>query len=61
MIYFSGNVEVYVKNQIVQLLGVRLSNNPKKYLGLPTMMGLGKKNAFTDIKDKFLKRLALGA
>lgn len=38
------------------MLGVRISNNPKRYLGLPTMMGGRKKHAFVGIKERFVKK-----
>lgn len=44
--YFSKNVEENIRNQIIQVLRVRVANNPEKYLGLPTMVGCRKKNAF---------------
>ncbi|KAA3472634.1 reverse transcriptase [Gossypium australe] len=39
------------------ILGVRISNNPERYLGLPTMIGRRKKHAFVDIKERFEKAL----
>ncbi|KAA3462605.1 hypothetical protein EPI10_029076 [Gossypium australe] len=40
------------------LLGVRISNNLEKYLGLPTMIGRQKKKkeTFANFKDRFSKR-----
>lgn len=55
LFYFSNNVENEIRNQIVQMLGVHLSNNPKKHLGLPIMVGRRKKHAFVVLKDKFVK------
>ncbi|KAH1090902.1 hypothetical protein J1N35_018159 [Gossypium stocksii] len=52
-IYFSGNVEAELKEQVGSTLGVRISNNPEKYLGLPTMVGRRKKQAFNEIRDRF--------
>ncbi|KAA3461390.1 reverse transcriptase [Gossypium australe] len=49
LIYFSGNVG--------RILGVRISNNPERYLGLPIMVGRRKKHAFVDIKEHFVKLL----
>lgn len=37
------------------ILGVRISNNPEKYLRLPTMVGQRKKKAFIEIKNRFNK------
>ncbi|KAA3465051.1 reverse transcriptase [Gossypium australe] len=36
LIYFSGNVDEELQEQVGNTLGVRISNNPEKYLGLPT-------------------------
>ncbi|KAA3462160.1 reverse transcriptase [Gossypium australe] len=57
LIYFSKNVGTEVREQVGGTLGVRISNNPEKYLGLPTMIGRRKKHAFVDIKERFLKAL----
>lgn len=57
LIYFSANVMDEQKEQIRGILGVRISNNSKKYLGLPTMLGKKKKNAFTNLKESFVKRI----
>ncbi|KAH1057471.1 hypothetical protein J1N35_035536 [Gossypium stocksii] len=46
-----------IREQVGGILGVKISNNPKKYMGLPTMVGRPKKHAFTDIKERFLKLL----
>lgn len=55
LIYFSGNVEEELKEQVSNILGVRISNNPEKYLGLPTIVGRRKKQAFIEIKEHFNK------
>ncbi|MBA0821938.1 hypothetical protein Goarm_018764 [Gossypium armourianum] len=43
LIYFRVNVDFSVKEEIVNLLGVRLASNPEKFLGLPMMVGRNKK------------------
>jgi len=40
-----------------KILGVRISNNPEKYLGLQTMVGRRKKHAFVAIKERCAKLL----
>ncbi|KAA3460384.1 reverse transcriptase [Gossypium australe] len=55
LIYFSGYVEQEIQEQVGNILGVRISNNPEKYLGLPIMVGRRKKHAFIDIKEHFNK------
>ncbi|KAA3486628.1 reverse transcriptase [Gossypium australe] len=52
LIYFSGNVDLETQQQVGRILWVRISNNPEKYLGLPTMVGRRKKHAFVDIKER---------
>ncbi|KAA3467246.1 reverse transcriptase [Gossypium australe] len=51
LIYFSKNIQDNIKRQIGVVLGVQISNNPKKYLGLPTIVGRRKKGAFIELKD----------
>ncbi|KAA3469216.1 reverse transcriptase [Gossypium australe] len=43
LFYFSGNVKREVQEQLDNILGVRISNNPKKHLGLPIIVGRRKK------------------
>ncbi|KAA3477739.1 reverse transcriptase [Gossypium australe] len=57
LIYFSKNVGSDIQDQVGGILGVRVSKNLEKYLGLPTMIGRRKKQAFVDIKERFLKAL----
>ncbi|KAA3451689.1 reverse transcriptase [Gossypium australe] len=53
----SGDVDLETQEQVGGILGVRISNNPEKYLGLLTMVGRRKKHAFVDIKERFVKLL----
>ncbi|KAL4302002.1 hypothetical protein GQ457_10G000840 [Hibiscus cannabinus] len=55
LIYFSSNVTSSVRDSISTLLGVRVSVNPEKYLGLPTMVGRRKNDAFKHYFDRFYK------
>ncbi|KAK5811006.1 hypothetical protein PVK06_026323 [Gossypium arboreum] len=57
LIYFSSNVGPETQIQVGGILGVRISNNSEKYLGLPTIVGQQKKHAFVHIKERFLKLL----
>ncbi|KAH1106956.1 hypothetical protein J1N35_010724 [Gossypium stocksii] len=56
LIYFSNNMQEDLKEQIGGYLGVRVSNNPEKYLGLPTMVGRRKKWAFIELKERFIQK-----
>ncbi|KAA3466263.1 LINE-1 reverse transcriptase isogeny [Gossypium australe] len=50
----SGNVANTTENSRMQLsneLGVRYSNNPENYLGLPNVIGRKKKASFQSLKD----------
>ncbi|KAK8711269.1 hypothetical protein V6N13_146555 [Hibiscus sabdariffa] len=44
-----------LKAQIGDILEVRISTNPEKYLGLPTMVGRRKREAFHHYFDRFNK------
>ncbi|GMJ07053.1 hypothetical protein HRI_004374500 [Hibiscus trionum] len=56
LIFFSKNVEECTRRQIGDFLGVRISTNPEKYLGLPTMVGRRKREAFAYFLDRFNKK-----
>ncbi|XP_052886937.1 uncharacterized protein LOC128295414 [Gossypium arboreum] len=58
LIYFRANVVANVKDTITNILGVRLTSNPEKYLGLPMMVGRRKNWAFANFLDWFRRRIA---
>ncbi|KAH1107357.1 hypothetical protein J1N35_011125 [Gossypium stocksii] len=45
------------KRLVVHELGVRCSNEPERYLGLPNMVGRRKKEAFQNLKDRIKKQI----
>ncbi|GMI85140.1 hypothetical protein HRI_002183300 [Hibiscus trionum] len=51
LIYFSSNVNPTDRQDIGNEYGVRISNNPENYLGLPTMVGRNKRGAFASLLD----------
>ncbi|KAK5845872.1 hypothetical protein PVK06_002113 [Gossypium arboreum] len=55
LIYFSKNVQDDIQRQIGGVLGVRISNNPEKYLSLPTMIRR-KKRCFLELKERFIQK-----
>ncbi|KAA3489714.1 reverse transcriptase [Gossypium australe] len=57
LIYFGANVNNEVKENIINLLGVRMAHNPEKYLGLPMMVGRKKSWAFANFANRFRKRI----
>lgn len=58
LIYFGANVSADVKDKIVNVLGVKIASNLKKYLGLPMMVGRKKTWAFSNFIGRFRKRIA---
>ncbi|KAK8624470.1 hypothetical protein V6N13_065814 [Hibiscus sabdariffa] len=50
-----SNVSDSLANDISTVMGVRVSINPEKYLGLPTMVGRRKRDAFSHYFDRFNK------
>ncbi|KAA3479975.1 reverse transcriptase [Gossypium australe] len=57
LIYSGANVDSNVKENIVNMLGVRVASNPEKYLGLPMMVGRKKSWAFANFVDRFRKQI----
>lgn len=56
-VFFSSNTREEEKRVVTRILGVRSSNNPERYLGLPNMVGRRKKEAFQNLKDRFKQRI----
>lgn len=56
-IFFSANVPEEDRNKIVAILGMRISTNAERYLGLPNIVGRNKRQAFMSIKEKFRARI----
>ncbi|KAA3468114.1 reverse transcriptase [Gossypium australe] len=56
-VFFSSNTREEEKNLVTRILGVRSSNDPERYLGLPNMVGRRKKEAFQNLKDRFKQRI----
>ncbi|GMI85899.1 hypothetical protein HRI_002259200 [Hibiscus trionum] len=54
-IFFGSNVVEENKEDVCRVLGVSMTTNPEKYLGLPTFVGRDKKKAFADLRGRFLK------
>ncbi|KAA3454784.1 reverse transcriptase [Gossypium australe] len=56
-VFFSSNTGFEEKRMVSQLLGIRSSNDPESYLGLPNMVGRRKKEAFQNLKDRFKQKI----
>lgn len=56
-IYFSTNTSEYVREVLKDNIGARVCYDAEKYLGLPTMVGRSKYQAFREIKERVWKRI----
>lgn len=56
-IFFSSNTSQPLQSRIQQLLGVLQICQYEKYLGLPTLVGRGKKQSFIFLKERVWKKL----
>ncbi|KAE8681103.1 hypothetical protein F3Y22_tig00111342pilonHSYRG00154 [Hibiscus syriacus] len=55
--FFSSNVTETAKSEFCQVLDVAITNNVESYLGLPSIVGRNKRNAFLKLKEKFHNRV----
>ena len=58
ILLFSGNTSFEKREAVKEMFGVRAIIGLEKYLGLPTMVGRGKKKAFRDLKNKIAGKLS---
>ena len=56
-LFFSGSTLDDIKSSIKQTLGVQDILQYKKYLGLPSLVGKGKKSSFNYIKERVWRKL----
>ncbi|KAA3460765.1 reverse transcriptase [Gossypium australe] len=57
VIFYSTNTIEESKAAVGRLMGVRSVSSPKKYLGLPNMVGRRKKEAFQNLVDRIISRI----
>ncbi|KAA3486640.1 LINE-1 reverse transcriptase isogeny [Gossypium australe] len=50
-------MDTQVRNSVMQVLNVRNSINPEKYIGFLNMVGRGKKLAFQILKDRMRQKI----
>ncbi|CAL8991131.1 unnamed protein product [Prunus brigantina] len=55
-IFFSPNTPQQLREKVGQILHVCITDNPGKYLGLPTMWGRSKREALNFVKEKMLSK-----
>lgn len=56
-VVFSRNVPTNCQNSIRGKIGIKTTNAPLKYLGLPTMIGKSKKSIFSNSLDRVQRKL----
>ena len=57
-LYFSKNTRREMQNQVQQMFGAEIVRQHEKYLGLPPLVGRGKRKAFSRIKDQVGRKIA---
>ena len=57
-LFFSKNTPTETQESIKELFGAQVIKQHEQYLGLPSLVGRGRKKAFNKIKDQVGKRIA---
>ena len=57
-LYFSKDTSKEVQNQVKQKFRAKIVKQYEKYLGLPPLVGRGKRKAFSQIKDRVRRKIA---
>ena len=57
-LYFSKTMSREVQDHVKQKLGAEIVRHYKKYLGLPPLVGRGKRKSFNQIKDQVGRKIA---
>ena len=57
-VFFSHNAPKALKNEVLNVLRPVQDSRHSKYLGLPTIIGKSKIEAFAEIKERVGKKLA---
>ena len=57
-LFFSKNTSREVKEYVKEKFGARVCQHHEKYLGLPPLVGRGKRRAFNRIKDQVGRKIA---
>ena len=57
-LFFNKNTKREVQDQVKQIFGAQVIQHHEKYLGLPPLVGKGKRKAFNRIKDQVGRKIA---
>ncbi|CAN6678642.1 unnamed protein product [Malus baccata var. baccata] len=56
-VYFGANTHARVAAELAHVLGIPVVNNPRTYLGVPTICGLSKKQGLAYVKGRIMGKL----
>ena len=56
-LFFSRNTSKEIQWEIKEIFGAQIIHKHERYLGLPTLVGKGKKKAFSHIKDQVGRKI----
>ena len=56
-VFFSQDTDEGTRSEVKEILGPMLDAHPKKYLGLPSLIGRSKKQIFNEVKERVGKKL----
>ena len=57
-LFFSRNTPRSIQDEIQRRFGALVIRQHEKYLGLPSLVGLPKRNTFNDLKEKLGNKLS---
>ena len=56
-LFFSSNTNRSIQNEIKTRFGAQIIKQHEKYLGLPSLVGLNRRNTFNEVKENLAKKL----
>ena len=56
-VFLSQDADEGTRSEVKEILGPMLDAHPKKYLGLPSLLGRSKKQIFNEVKERVGKKL----
>lgn len=58
-IFFSQNTPHEIRQNIIQIVGIRATRSLEKYLGLPTIVGRSKTKSFQNLLEKTTREFSI--
>ena len=56
-LFFNSNTNRSIQNEIKTRFGAQIIKQHEKYLGLPSLVGLNRRNTFNEVKENLAKKL----